>query len=110
MNSLIALSRPLPWLRALALALVSIGAAGCSAESSRLGEAPYAAPGSQSEATGSIGQGAPVGHVESRPLPQTSQLPAPQSTVVAGGGRGMASYSPPVAPNTPPAAAPATYT
>jgi len=54
MNSLIALLRSLPWLRALALALVSIGAAGCSAESARFGEAPSAQRGGQSEATGSI--------------------------------------------------------
>jgi murein DD-endopeptidase MepM/ murein hydrolase activator NlpD len=116
MNSLIGLFRTLPWSRAVALGLVSISAAGCSADSSRFGEGPYGSRGSQSEATGSIGQGAPVGHVESRPLPQTSQLPPPQaagqapvaSAVVAGGGRGMASYSPPVAPYNPPAAA-ATY-
>jgi murein DD-endopeptidase MepM/ murein hydrolase activator NlpD len=113
MNSLIELFRSSPWLRASALTLVSIGVAGCSAESARFGEAPYAAR-AQGETTGSIGQGAPVGHVESRPLPQTSQLPPPQnpapvaSTVVAGGGRGMASYSPPAAPYNP-SAAPATY-
>jgi murein DD-endopeptidase MepM/ murein hydrolase activator NlpD len=112
MNSLAELFRSLPWLRAIALALITIGAAGCSAESTRFG------PG---ETTGSIppGQGAPVGHVETRPLPQTSQLPPPQparaasveSGVVAGGGRGMASYSPPAAPYAqPPApATPATY-
>jgi murein DD-endopeptidase MepM/ murein hydrolase activator NlpD len=114
MNSLIELSSLLPWSRAIALGLVSVGIAGCSAESARFGEAPYAVRGGQSETTGSIGQGAPVGQVETRPLPQTSQLPPPQnpapvaSTVVAGGGRGMASYSPPVTPYNPPAA-PATY-
>jgi murein DD-endopeptidase MepM/ murein hydrolase activator NlpD len=112
MNSLADLFRSLSWLRALALTLITIGAAGCSAESTRFG------PG---EATGSIpsGQGAPVGHVETRPLPQTSQLPPPQSParavpvesgVVAGGGRGMASYSPPAAPYAPaPPAASAPY-
>jgi murein DD-endopeptidase MepM/ murein hydrolase activator NlpD len=109
MNSLADFFRSLSWLRALALALITIGAAGCSAESTRFG------PG---ETTGSIpsGQGAPVGHVESRPLPQTSQLAPPQSParaapvesgVVAGGGRGMASYTPPAAPYASPA--PASY-
>jgi murein DD-endopeptidase MepM/ murein hydrolase activator NlpD len=101
-------------LRAIALALVTIGLAGCSGET-RFGEGPTAR-GAQGDATGSISQGAPVGHVESRPLPQTSQLPPPQtqaraapveSPIVAGGGRGMASYTPPVAPYNPPAAPPA---
>jgi murein DD-endopeptidase MepM/ murein hydrolase activator NlpD len=112
MNSLVGGLRPLSPLRAIALALVTIGVAGCSADTTRFGEGP--ARGGQGDATGSIGQ-APVGHVESRPLPQTSQLPPPQTqahsaqvdtTVVAGGGRGMASYSPPIAPYNPPAAAP----
>jgi murein DD-endopeptidase MepM/ murein hydrolase activator NlpD len=104
MNSLVELFDS--WPRAIALTLISIGAAGCSADSARFGEAPRA----QGEVTGSIppAQGAPVGHVESRPLPQTSQLPPPQapaaSAVVAGGGRGMASYSPPVTSYSPPAA------
>jgi murein DD-endopeptidase MepM/ murein hydrolase activator NlpD len=103
-------------LRAVALALITIGAAGCSAESTRFGDASR---GGQGEVTGSIpsGQAAPIGRVETRPLPPTSQLPPPQSParadpvasgVVAGGGRGMASYSPSVAPYNPPAA-PATY-
>src|SRR5450432_4024487 len=105
MNSLVGGLRPSP-ARAIALALVTIGLAGCSGES-RFGEGPYAARGAQGDATGSISQGAPVGHVESRPLPQTSQLPPPQtqaraapveSPIVAGGGRGMASYAPPAAP------------
>jgi murein DD-endopeptidase MepM/ murein hydrolase activator NlpD len=119
MNSLIELLRAVPWLRALALGLIAIGAAGCSGESTRFGESPYAGRGGQGEVTGSVpsGQAAPVGHVETRPLPQTSQLPPQQapasaapaaSTVVAGGGRGMASYIPP-ASNNPPAAAPAAY-
>ena len=99
------------WSRAIALTLVAIGAAGCSVESGRFGEQPYARNG-QGEATGSIasGQTAPIGRVETRPLPQTSQLPPQQSppvasAVVAGGGRGtgMASYTPPAAPNLPPA-------
>jgi murein DD-endopeptidase MepM/ murein hydrolase activator NlpD len=79
MNSLAELLRSLSWLRAIALALIAIGAAGCSAESTRFGEGPYASRGGQGEITGSIpsGQAAPVGQVETRPLPQTSQLPPP---------------------------------
>jgi murein DD-endopeptidase MepM/ murein hydrolase activator NlpD len=115
MSSLAELFPSLSWLRASALALITIGAAGCSADTTRFGDSRSG----QAEATGSIpsGQGAPVGHVETRPLPQTSQLPPPQSPahtasaaspVVAGGGRGMASYSPPIAPYNPPAT-PANY-
>jgi len=74
MKSLAELFRPLSWPRASVLALIAVGAAGCSADSTRFGEAPYAARSGQGEVTGSSasGQGAPVGHVETRPLPQTS--------------------------------------
>ena len=104
--------RSATWPRAVALALIAIAMAGCSVESGRFGEqAPLT---SQSEVTGSIPSSqsvpAPVGRVESRPLPQVSQVPAsppPQpaavaSPVVAGGGRGMASSTPPPAPYAPP--------
>jgi murein DD-endopeptidase MepM/ murein hydrolase activator NlpD len=110
MNSSAGSLRSLSWLRAVALVPIVIGAAGCSAESTRFGEAPYASRG---DTTGSIsGQGAPVGHVESRPLPQAA--PAAQAAPVAsqgtaGGGRGMASYNPAPAPYNPPQAQPATY-
>jgi murein DD-endopeptidase MepM/ murein hydrolase activator NlpD len=100
MHVLAELFRSSSSLRATALALIAIGAAGCSADSMRFNSG-------QGEVTGSIppGQAAPVGHVESRPLPQTSPPPsAParaDSGVVAGGGRGMASYSPVAAPYNP---------
>jgi murein DD-endopeptidase MepM/ murein hydrolase activator NlpD len=102
MHVLAELFRSSSSLRAIALALIAIGAAGCSADSTRFNSG-------QGEVTGSIppGQAAPVGHVESRPLPQTSQMPPPpaparaDSGVVAGGGRGMASYSPAAAPYNP---------
>ena len=93
------------------LALMSIGFAGCSADmSSRVSQNPFA---SQSDATGSVQQ-APV--VERRELPQYSRpqpqyqsqalpppISAPQSyptasAGVSGGGRGLASYSPPASP------------
>jgi murein DD-endopeptidase MepM/ murein hydrolase activator NlpD len=90
------------------LALMSIGFAGCSADmSTRFSQNPFA---SQQEATGSVA--APA--VERRELPQYARpqyqsqplpppIAAPQSypsasTGVSGGGRGMASYSPPAHP------------
>ena len=91
------------------LALMSIGFAGCSADmSTRLSQDSFSNPfSSQPEATGSV----PAPVVERRELPQyarpqstyqSSALPpiqAPQSypaAGVSGGGRGIASYSPPV--------------
>src|SRR5664279_416068 len=94
-----------------ALALMSIGFAGCSADmSTRLSQNSFSNPfAAQTEATGSV----PAPAVERRELPQysrpqsqyqSSALPppvaAPQSypvagTGVSGGGRGLASYAPP---------------
>jgi murein DD-endopeptidase MepM/ murein hydrolase activator NlpD len=95
-----------------ALALISFGFAGCSADmSTRLSQDPFSNPfASQPEATGSVA--APA--VERRELPQYSRpqyqsqpLPPPiappqtypaASTGVSGGGRGLASYAPPAHP------------
>jgi murein DD-endopeptidase MepM/ murein hydrolase activator NlpD len=102
-------SRRMP--QVAALALMSIGFAGCSADmSSRLSQDPFSNPfASQPEATGSV----PAPAVERRELPQysrpqSSALPppavsAPQSHPaasggVSGGGRGVSSYSPPAHP------------
>src|SRR5438105_12196882 len=91
-----------------ALALISFGLAGCSADmSSRLSQNPFA---SQGEATGSV----PPAAVERRELPQysrpqSSSSPLPPAVVapksypvasagVSGGGRGLASYAPPTQP------------
>jgi murein DD-endopeptidase MepM/ murein hydrolase activator NlpD len=94
-----------------ALALISFGFAGCSADmSTRMSQSSFSNPfASQSDATGSV----PTPAVERRELPQyarpqsqyqSAALPppiaAPQSypsasTGVSGGGRGVASYSPP---------------
>lgn len=105
-------SRRIPHLAALAL--ISVGVAGCSSDmSSRLAN-PF---GYQPEATGSVPAPAPQAQVQpqierrelpqySRPAYQSSSLPpavsAPQSYPVAsggvsGGGRGLASYAPPSA-------------
>ncbi|WP_029584424.1 peptidoglycan DD-metalloendopeptidase family protein [Bradyrhizobium sp. URHD0069] len=94
-----------------ALALMSIGFAGCSADmSTRLSQDPFSNPfASQPEATGSV----PAPAVERRELPQysrpqSSALPppavsAPQSHPaasggVSGAGRGVSSYAPPAHP------------
>jgi murein DD-endopeptidase MepM/ murein hydrolase activator NlpD len=102
-----------------ALALMSIGFAGCSADmSTRLSQDSFSNPfASQPEATGSV----PAPAVERRELPQYSRpqpqyqssalpppisaprsYPAPQSYAaaegVSGGGRGIGSYSPPAHP------------
>src|ERR1700688_3149424 len=98
-------SRRVPHLAALAL--MSFGFAGCSADmQTRLSQNsnPFA---SQPEATGSV----PPAAVERRELPQYSRpqsqalppIAAPQSYPaasggVSGGGRGLASYAPPARP------------
>src|ERR1700751_4848264 len=97
-----------------ALALISFGVAGCSADmSSRLSN-PF---NYQGDATGTVPQAAPQpqAQIERRELPQYSRPPsaasqppavsAPQTypaAGVSGGGRGLASYTPP-APVTAPA-------
>jgi murein DD-endopeptidase MepM/ murein hydrolase activator NlpD len=90
------------------LALISVGFAGCSADTqTRLSENPFA---SQPESTASV----PSARVEHRELPQYSRPqsvqsqaipPAigapqsyPQTSGVSGGGRGLASYAPPARP------------
>src|SRR5580698_6479248 len=92
------------------LALISVGFAGCSADmQTRLSDNPFA---SQQESTASV----PPSYVERRDLPQyarpqpqvqSQNLPpaiaAPQSyppsgSGVSGGGRGLASYTPPARP------------
>jgi murein DD-endopeptidase MepM/ murein hydrolase activator NlpD len=97
-----------------ALALISFGFAGCSADmSTRLSQNSISNPfASQPEATGSV----PTPSVERRELPQYARpqpsyqssaltrapaVSAPQSHVasgVSGGGRGLSSYAPPPKP------------
>lgn len=108
-------------------ALISLGVGGCSADmSSRFAQdsfqsSPYS---SRPEATGSVAPGyaasqrgaAPYGRVESQPLPQhygsaplsPPPLAAPRSypsagAATSGGGRGVASYTPPAAAEIEPA-------
>src|SRR5438128_1352597 len=91
------------------LALMSVGFAGCSADTqTRLSQNSFSSPFSaQPETTASVA--APTPQVEQRELPQTarpqyqsSALPPPVAAPqtypaggVSGGGRGVASYSPP---------------
>jgi murein DD-endopeptidase MepM/ murein hydrolase activator NlpD len=93
-------SRLLP--SASVLALI-IGVAGCSGDTTRFNDNPYAR--GNPDATGSIQQpqGAAAGHVESRPLPPPTAQQAPAAgrpaTVATGagtvgGGKGLASYTP----------------
>ncbi len=98
---------PLSHVATLAL---TMGIAGCSGESARFKENPFASNNSP-EATGSIQPApvAPVSQVESRPLPPQAQLPpsrsdaigAVHSSGVVGGGRGLASYTPDTSPANP---------
>src|SRR3954466_12414167 len=93
------------------LALISVGFAGCSADTqtrfSQSSSNPFSAP--QVEATGSVAPPAPQAEQreaaqQARPQPQyqSSALPPPVAAPqtypaggVSGGGRGVASYSPP---------------
>ena len=84
--------------RAIVLAAIAVGVAGCSADSTRF-DNPFASRAAPGEATGSIAsaQAAPVGRVESTQLaPPNASRPASVSSEsgVAGGGRGLASYHP----------------
>ena len=95
-----------------ALALISFGFAGCSADvSSRLSQNPLSNPfGYKGEATGSVQPPAPIEAPREAPHygPQASYpaISAPQSVSpvppanvgVSGGGRGLASYAPPSQP------------
>jgi murein DD-endopeptidase MepM/ murein hydrolase activator NlpD len=60
------------WPRAAALTLMTIGVAGCSSDTTRFNDNPFAANRpSGPETTGTVwqGQGAPAGRVDSQPLP-----------------------------------------
>ncbi|WP_024518824.1 LysM peptidoglycan-binding domain-containing M23 family metallopeptidase [Bradyrhizobium sp. Tv2a-2] len=115
-------SRRVP--HAAVLALVSFAFAGCSADtSSRFSQTTLGNPFNyQPEATGSVPSAAPAPQVERQELPQYARphpyassasgappvVAAPQSypsanAGVSGGGRGMASYTPPVNNYAPPA-------
>jgi murein DD-endopeptidase MepM/ murein hydrolase activator NlpD len=108
-------SRRVP--QAAALALIAFGVAGCSGDmSTRFQQSSFSNPfGYQGDATGTVPP-QPVQPVQQQPqyarpqsTYQSSALPAPPPAVaapqsyssagVSGGGRGMASYTPPSQPN-----------
>lgn len=94
MLSVVALLRSRSGPRMVAWAMIAIGAAGCSSESTRFNDNPFS---SKSEVTGSIPQhAAPVARVESSalPPPAASRPSTVAATGTTGGGRGMASYQP----------------
>jgi murein DD-endopeptidase MepM/ murein hydrolase activator NlpD len=97
MLSVVELLRAQP--RVLVLAVVAVGIAGCSSESTRFNENPYASRSAPGEATGSVNaQAAPSGRVEQSQLPPPGAngpaMAAAPPTGIAGGGRGLASYQP----------------
>ena len=113
-------ARRLP--HAAALTLISFAVAGCSADmSTRMSQSGFSNPFAAQEATGSV-PAEPVPQVERRDLPQYTRpqpeygygssagappvVAAPQSyptarADVSGGGRGIASYTPPSPPPRP---------
>src|SRR3954447_14795041 len=85
--------------RAIVLTAIALGTAGCSSETLRFNDNPFASQSAPSEATGSVpARTAPVGRVGSNALPPPAATaaatpPAPQYET-GGGGRGIASYHP----------------
>ncbi|MGB6510709.1 MAG: LysM peptidoglycan-binding domain-containing protein, partial [Xanthobacteraceae bacterium] len=86
--------RSAPWPQLVAISLIGIAVASCSADSGRFNEGfgpsrPYSSS-SRSDVTGSIPQTAPASHIDSRPLPNLASA----DNGASGGGRGMGSYQP----------------
>ena len=87
--------RSAPWPQLVALSLIGIAVASCSANSGRFnegfGSSPSYSSSSRSDVTGSIPQTAPpASHVDSWPLPSLASA----DNGASGGGRGMGSYQP----------------
>jgi len=79
--------RSASWPHLVAISLIGIGLASCSADSGRFNEGFGSSNPPRSDVTGSV-QSAPAGRIESRPLPHLGS--ADDGT--SGGGRGMGSY------------------
>ncbi len=84
------LPRSAIWPQLVAISLIGLGAAGCSANLGRFGEGfgSSAPAASRGDVTGSIPQTAPSGHIVSQPLPHL----ATADDGTSGGGHGMGSY------------------
>ncbi len=80
------------WPQLVAISLIGIGVAGCSADSGRFNQGFSSSnpPPARGDVTGSISQTAPSSRIESRPLPHLAATDDGSS----GGGRGMGSYQP----------------
>ena len=86
--------RSASWPQLVAISLIGIGLASCSADSGRFNEGfgpPSPSSYSRGDVTGSIPQAAPASHIDSRPLPKLAGADNGSS----GGGRGMGSYQSP---------------
>src|SRR5580704_3715838 len=86
-----ALRQSAAWPQLVAISLIGLWLAGCSADSGRFGEgfgSSSNSPPPRSDVTGSIPQTAPASHIDSRPLPHLAS--ADDGT--SGGGHGMGSY------------------
>ena len=100
MNSVVELLHSWSPPRAIALALIAVGVAGCSVDSTRFNDSPFASSRqSSNEVTGSVpASRASANRVEQSPLPPPpGSQPATVLAVpvgISGGGRGMASYAP----------------
>ena len=88
------------WSGLALLAALSVGVAGCSADTSRFGNPssnPYASNSAPpAETTGSV-QAAPISHIATQPLPPPPNTTRPATVAsvgVSGGGGGMGSYNP----------------
>ncbi len=99
------------WSRAAVIGMVAAGLAGCSAESTRFSQGPYANPyaskqaAAPNEVTGSVG--ATNNRITAQPLPPPPTANRPETiaaTGVSGGGQGMGSFNPASVPPTRPAA------
>jgi murein DD-endopeptidase MepM/ murein hydrolase activator NlpD len=80
------------WPQVVALSLIGLGAASCSADSGRFGEGfgSNSPPSARGDVTGSIPKTAPASHIESQPMPHLANADDGSS----GGGHGMGSYQP----------------
>ncbi|HUC51856.1 MAG TPA: LysM peptidoglycan-binding domain-containing M23 family metallopeptidase [Xanthobacteraceae bacterium] len=85
--------RSASWPQLVAISLIGIGVASCSADSGRFNEGFGSGnPTPRGDVTGSI-QPVPPSRIESRPLPHIASVDEGTS----GGGRGMGSFQPPIA-------------
>jgi murein DD-endopeptidase MepM/ murein hydrolase activator NlpD len=84
------LRRPASWPQLVAISLIGIGVASCSADSGRFGQifGSSSSPSSRSDITGSVPQTAPASHIDSHPLPNLASA----DNGTSGGGIGMGSY------------------